>query len=260
MDSSSPIRRLAAAPNVAEAAETARQAVDRVRGHKVLRSQSSRVTAESQLRGARASAALGSLSEPGTDWPLEEVRRRTDLGDEDGSGHLRGALRISGELGTLAGTWKRSPIQALSRMHLLAAAGSVDPDRVGRPRDPRATALLTTLATELRDPECASVPAVVVAAAVHAELLVAEPFGWGDGLLARASARLILADRGLDPQSLAVVEAGHVELGVDAYLEAARGYASGTEQGRAAWLAHFAEAVVLGARESLAVCEAIMRG
>ncbi|NUP50498.1 MAG: oxidoreductase [Catenulispora sp.] len=260
MDSSSPIRRLAAAPDAAAAAETARQAVDRVRGHKVLRSQSSRVTAESQLRGARASAALGSLSEPGTDWPLEEVRRRTDLGDEDGSGHLRGALRISGELGTLAATWKRSPIQALSRMHLLAAAGSVDPDRIGRPRDAAATALLTTLANDLRDPASASVPAVVVAAAIHAELLVAEPFGWGDGLLARASSRLILADRGLDPQSLAVVEAGHVDLGVEAYLEAARGYASGTEEGRAAWLAHYAEAVALGARESLAVCEAIMRG
>ena len=260
MDTSSPIRRLAAAPNAAEAAETAREAVDRVRRHKVLRSQSARVTAESQLRGARASAALGSLSETGTDWPLEEVRRRTDLGDEDGSGHLRGALRISGELGTLAPVWKRSPIQALSRMHLLAAAGHVDPDRVGRPRGPEAAAVLNALANDLRDPAGAEVPAVVVAAVVHAELLVNEPFGWGDGLLARAASRLILADRGLDPQSLAVVEAGHVDLGVEAYLEAARGYATGTDEGLTAWLAHYAEAVALGARESLAVCEAIMRG
>ncbi|MEY9892381.1 hypothetical protein ABIA35_000437 [Catenulispora sp. MAP12-49] len=260
MDTRSPIRRLAAAPNAAEAAETAREAVDRVRKHKVLRSQSARVTAESQLRGARASAALGSLSEAGTDWPLEEVRRRTDLGDEDGSGLLRGALRISGELGTLAPVWKRSPIQALSRMHLLAAAGHLEQDRVGRPRDPEAAAVLTALADDLRDPAAADVPAVVVAAAVHAELLVNEPFGWGDGLLARAASRLILAERGLDPQSLAVVEAGHVDLGVEAYLDAARGYATGTEEGLAAWLAQYAEAVALGARESLAVCEAIMRG
>lgn len=260
MDTSSPIQRLAAAANAAEAADTAREAVDRVRRHKVLRSQSARVTAESQLRGARASAALGSLSETGTDWPLEEVRRRTDLGEEDGSGRLRGALRISGELGTLAPVWKRSPIQALSRMHLLAAAGHVDPDRVGRPSGAEAAATLSTLANELRDPAAAEVPAVVVAAAVHAELLVGEPFGWGDGLLARAASRLVLADRGLDPQSLAVVEAGHVDLGVDAYLDAARGYATGTDEGLAAWLAHYAEAVALGARESLAVCEAIMRG
>jgi hypothetical protein len=260
MDTSSPIQRLAAAPTAARAAETAREAVDRVRRHKVLRSQSARVTAESQLRGARASAALGSLSETGTDWPLEEVRRRTDLGDEDGSGQLRGALRISGELGQLAPVWKRSPIQALSRMHLLAAAGHVDPDSVGRPRGAEAAATLTMLANELRDPAAAEIPAVVVAAAVHAELLVREPFGWGDGLLARAASRLILADRGLDPQSLAVVEAGHVDLGVQAYLDAVRGYATGTEEGLAAWLEHYATAVEYGARESLAVCEAIMRG
>jgi hypothetical protein len=260
MESTSPIGRLAAVPDAAAAVEEARKAVDRLRGHKVLRSQSARVTAESALRGARASAALGSLSEKGTDWPLEEVRRRTDLGDEDGSGYLRGALRVSGELGALAGVWKRSPIQALSRMHLLAAAGSVEPEHVGRPKSPEAARSLTALAAELRPEVSGTVPALVVAAAVHCELLTAEPFGWGDGIVARAAGRLVLAERGLDPQSLAVVEAGHVDLGVEVYLEAARGYASGTEEGLSAWLAHCSEAFVLGARESLAVCEAIMRG
>lgn len=262
MDTTSPFQRLAAAPGADDAAENARQAVDRLRGHKVLRSQSARVTAESRLRGARASAALGSLRESGTDWPLEEVRRRTDLGDEDGSGQLRGALRVSGELGALAPVWKRSPIQALSRMHLLAAAGSVEPDLIGRPRGAEAAGQLAALAAGLRaDAEGGgAVPALVAAAAAHGELLTVAPFGWGDGIIARAAARLILAERGLDPQSLAIIEAGHVELGVEAYLEAARGYASGTREGLAAWLAHYSEAFVLGTRESLAVCEAIMRG
>lgn len=263
MESPSPIERLWTATEsrgAAEAVENARQAVDRLRGHKVLRSQSARVTAESALRGARASAALGSLTEKGTDWPLEEVRRRTDLGDEDGSGQLRGALRISGELGSLAGVWKRSPIQALSRMHLLAAAGSVEPDRIGRPRDAEAAGRLTALAAALRPEVSGGVPALVVAAAVHGELLAVSAFGWGDGLIARAASRLVLAERGLDPQSLAVAEAGHVDLGVDTYLDAARGYAAGDADGLAAWLAHCSEAFVLGARESLAVCEAIMRG
>jgi hypothetical protein len=261
MDTTSPIQRLAEAPTATEAVENARQAVDRLRGHKVLRSQSARVTAESALRGARASAALGSLQEKGTDWPLEEVRRRTDLGDEDGSGYLRGALRISGELGSLAPVWKRSPIQALSRMHLLGAAGSVEPDLIGRPRTPEAATALTSLAAELRpDSPHAAVPALVVAAAVHGELLRLEAFGWGDGLIARAASRLVLAERGLDPQSLAVVEAGHVEVGVDVYLDAARGYAEGTPEGLATWLALYSEAFVLGTRESLAVCEALMRG
>lgn len=258
-----PVQRLWAATEghgAEEAVEDARKAVDRLRGHKVLRSQSARVTAESALRGARASAALGSLTETGTDWPLEEVRRRTDLGEEDGSGHLRGALRVSGELGSLAGVWKRSPIQALSRMHLLAAAGSVESDLIGRPRTPEAATALTALAASLRPEESGTIPALVVAAAVHGELLAVSAFGWGDGLIARAAARLVLADRGLDPQSLAVVEAGHVDLGVENYLAAARGYASGTPEGLAAWLTHYSEAFVLGTRESLAVCEAIMRG
>ena len=57
-----------------------------------------------------------------------------------------------------------------------------------------------------------------------------------------------------------MVEAGHVDLGVETYLDAARGYAAGTDEGLAAWLAQYAEAVEFGARESLAVCEAIMRG
>ena len=259
MDSRSPIQRLAAAPNAAEAAETARQAVDRVRGHKVLRSQSARVTAESQLRGARASAALGSLSEPGTDWPLEEVRRRTDLGDEDGSGHLRGALRISGELGALVPGLEAFPDPgpvAHAPARRRRAPGS-RPDRAAprsgsrghadhpgeRAARPGPPTCRPWWSRRRCTPNCC-----------------AEPFGWGDGLLACAASRLILADRGLDPQSLAVVEAGHVDLGVEAYLEAARGYATGTEEGLAAWLEHYAEAVVLGARESLAVCEAIMRG
>src|SRR5258708_16323643 len=238
METRSPARRRAGAVGAAEAVENARQAIDRLRGNKVLRSQSARVTAESALRGARASAALGSLSEPGTDWPLEEVRRRTDLGSEDGSGHLRGALRISGELGALAPVWKRSPIQALSRMHLLAAAGSVEPDLIGRPRTPQTADALTALAADLR-PESpnATIPALVVAAMVHGELLRLEPFGWGHGLIARAASRLVLAERGLDPQSLALVEAGHIDVGADPYPDSARGYAAGTDQELAARLA-----------------------
>ena len=88
-----PLAAVARLPGVDEAVDRARTAVDRLRGHKVLRSRSSQVTAESALRGARASAALA-----GADWPLEELRRRTDLGDEKGAPLVRGALRISGEL------------------------------------------------------------------------------------------------------------------------------------------------------------------
>ena len=43
-------------------------------------------------------------------------------------------------------------------------------------------------------------------------------------------------------------------------LDALRGYAEGGADGIGAWVRHCAQAVVLGAREGVAVCEAIQRG
>jgi Fic family protein len=266
-----PLAAVAALPGVPDAVESARTAVDRLRGHKVLRSRSSQVTAESALRGARASAALA-----GADWPLEELRRRTDLGDEQGAALVRGALRISGELSELLPILRQAPAQVLTRMHLLAAAGAADAARIGRPRldgeavtaepamppEPvdaqQASARLNALVGVLAAPSKA--PALVVASIAHAELLATAPFGWGDGLIARAVFRLLLVDRGLDPNSLAIPEVGFLEQGVDAYRDALASYAEGTADGIAAWIAYCAQALVLGAQESTAVCEALTRG
>ena len=266
-----PLAALSSLPGVPEAVDEARTAVDRLRGHRVLRSRSAEVTAESALRGARASAAIA-----GADWPLEELRRRTDFGDEPGAGLVRGALRVSGELSPLLAILRQAPAQALTRMHMLAAAGEVDPARIGRPRvagesvviEPggpttpadadEAASRLTALAGLLAAPSKA--PALVVAAVAQGELLSATPFGWGDGLLARVVFRLVLVERGLDPQSLAVPEAGFVELGVEARKTALDAYASGTADGLAAWIAHCGEAMVSGCQEALAICEALMRG
>ncbi|HWG23763.1 hypothetical protein [Actinospica sp.] len=266
-----PLAAVAELPGVAEAVDRARTAVDRLRGHKVLRSRSAQVTAESALRGARASAALA-----GADWPLEELRRRTDLGDEEGAAVVRGALRISGELSELLPILRQAPAQALTRMHLLAAAGSFDSARIGRPRLPgepvepepampasavdaeQAAARLNALTGVLAAPSKA--PALVVAAIAHAELLATAPFGWGDGLVARAVFRLLLVDRGLDPNSLAAPEVGFVELGIDAYRAALASYSEGTAAGIGTWIAHCGVALEAGAQDSLAVCEALVRG
>ena len=266
-----PLAAVAQLPGVDEAVAAARSAVDRLRGHKVLRSRSGQVTAESALRGARASAALA-----GADWPLEELRRRTDLGDEEGAALVRGALRVSGELSELLPILRQAPAQALTRMHLLAAAGATDPARIGRPRLPgepvtaepampgspvdarQAAARLSAITGVLAAPSKA--PALVVAAIAHAELLATAPFGWGDGLVARAVFRLLLVDRGLDPNSLAAPEVGFVDRGPDAYRAALASYAEGTADGIAAWITYCGEALVLGAQDSLAVCEALVRG
>jgi hypothetical protein len=68
-----------------------------------------------------------------------------------------------------------------------------------------------------------------------------------------------LVDRGLDPKAVSAPEVGHAELHAE-YADALRGYVSGGPAGVGAWVVHCAKAVELGAREGLAVCEAIRRG
>ena len=102
---------------------------------------------------------------------------------------------------------------------------------------------------------------MVVAAVVHAELATAGAFTAGAGVVARAAARLTLVTRGLDPTAVSVPEVGHVELGRRG-LPRRRWPATRTRhrRGLAGWVVHCAEAAVLGAREGVAVCEAIQRG
>jgi Fic family protein len=254
-----PFAHVAGLPEVPEAISSARESVDRLLSHRILRRSSAEVSAESALRGARASAAL-----EGVPMPLDAVR----AGVSDP--FVQGALRVSAELGPLAATWRTAPRQALARLHTLAAADAGvalgrprssalvrDPLSLGAPPSPgevisRLDGLSSLLTAR------SSAPAIVVAAVVHGELLALRPFGWGDGLVARAAVRLTLISRGLDPKSLAAPEVGHVELG-SAYPEAIAAYVSGSAAGVAHWVRHCAEAINLGARETLAVCESFTR-
>ncbi|MGY1710092.1 oxidoreductase [Geodermatophilus sp. SYSU D00758] len=242
-----PLAPLLELPGVRGAADEARAAVDRLLGHRVLRRESSRVSAESALRGARASAAL-----EGVDVPLAELR----AGEVDDP-VVQGALRTSGALGGLVETWSRAPGQVLARLHVLAAADLVDRERLGRPADPAGPRLaglfgLLTGGT--------AVPAVVQAAVVHGELAALAPFGSADGIVARAASRLTVIARGLDPKAVSVPEVGFAELGRDAYRDALAGYASGRPEGVAAWLVRCCRATAHGAQEGLAVCESLLRG
>lgn len=243
-------------PGVAAAVEQARRAVDDLRGHRVLRRSAQRVASESALRGARASAAL-----EGADVPLDVVRRTVSAGGRlpaVGEGVVQGALRVAAELGPLQSTWRRAPLQAVARLHTLAASDLVaDPDELGRPA-PAAAARLGALGEVLTAPSAA--PALVVAAVVHGELATMGAFDRGAGVVARAASRLTVVGRGLDPGSVSAPEVGFVELGRDAYLDVLGAYAGGGPDGIAAWVRHCAEAVVLGAREGVAICEAIQRG
>ncbi|WP_244501139.1 oxidoreductase [Streptomyces sp. TP-A0874] len=269
-----PLAVLGTLPGVAESVESVRKAVDRIYGHRVMRRRSAEVTAEAALRGARASAALA-----GADWELEEVRRRSDYGAGEEPRTVGAALRLTAEAGQLLGVWRQSPLRVLARLHLVAAGeagdGASAGDTVGRPRLAGETVVEPLV--ELPLPEADEVagrldgltslllagtaaPALVVAAVVHGELLVLRPFGTCNGLVARAAERIVLVGSGLDPKSICPAEVGHAELGRQAYTEALDGYAAGTPEGMAAWIAHCGRAVELGVRETTAVCEALQRG
>jgi hypothetical protein len=235
-------------PGVADGVTAARSAVDALLIHRVLRRRSADVSAESSLRGAWASATLA-----GADVSLESVRSGRAADDPT----MQGALRAQAAIATLADTWTLAPRQALARLHALAAADLVDdPDRLGRPSSDPVPQRLDTLATVLT---ATAAPAVLVAAIVHGEILSLDAFPPVSGIVARAAVRLTLVERGLDPRSLVLVEAGHRELGT-AYESTLAAYRAGTPAGIAEWLRHCCAAVVAGARESTAICEAILRG
>ncbi len=240
-----PLAPLLDLPGVAEGVDSARSAVDALLTNRVLRRRSADVSAESALRGAWASAWLA-----GTQVPLDDLRSGAALDRPV----VQGALRVQSAIGTLADTWTRAPRQALARLHALAGADLADAALLGRPSG--GAERLDTLVDVLG---ATSAPAVVVAAVVHGELLSLDAFAPVSGLVAMAAVRLTLVERGLDPKSLVVVEAGHRELRAE-YDAALDAYRDETPAGLARWLGHCADAVVAGAREAMAICEAIARG
>lgn len=211
-----------------------------------MRRRSAEVTVEAGLRSARATAAL-----EGVNVTLGELRGWSPGTGGADSAVVAGALRLSAELGTVRAALERAPLQAFARLHVLAAADAVQGDALGRPLTgaDRLAGLAHVLAAKT------AAPALVVSAVVHGELLAVAPFGWGNGLVARAAGRLVLVSRGLDVKAVTAPEVGHAD-DPAAYRAAAAAYAAGDV---AAWVVHCARAVELGAAETLAICAAIER-
>ncbi|WP_426242864.1 oxidoreductase [Nocardioides sp. LHG3406-4] len=213
-----------------------RDGIDALLRDRGLRRTSPEMTAESLLRGAHASAVL-----EGSTSSLEEVRGGT------GDGVAADSVRLSSELLGLAPSLARSPLQALARIHALAARGSVPDEALGRPRDPASADRLRALSQLLLAPTGA--PALLVAAIVHADIASAAPFASHNGLVARAAERLVLVARGVDEKSLVVPEAGHLALRAE-YESNLIGYRDGGQRGVHAWVLYAAEAYAAGADAS----------
>lgn len=242
-----PLAGLLQLDGVAEAADEARRAVDRLLVHRVLRRQIPAVAAESTIRGARAAAALS-----GVDIPLAELRS-----SEAGDPVARGAVRAYAALGPMVTTWTRAPGQVLARLHALAAADLVPPDELGRPlARPEGGRRLSELGRLVS--EATGTPAVVLAGVVHGELAGLAAFGSADRVVALAAARLTMRSRGLDTNAVSVPEVGVLESATD-YPALLAGFVGGTPDGLGAWLRWWAQAVALGATEGLAICEALAR-
>lgn len=231
-----PLAHLVALEGVGSAYAAARDGIDVMLRDRGLRRTSPETTAESLLRGAHASAVL-----EGSTSSLAQVR--AGEGDEIAAD----AVRLSTELLGLAPGLRTAPLQVFARLHAVAATGSLPDERLGRPRDAESAARLRGIAEILLTSR--EVPALVVAAVVHAELAASAPFGSHNGLVARAAERLVLVARGLDEKSLVVPEAGHLSVRRE-YESNLRGYRDGGAAGVHSWLLYAAEAFTAGAEAS----------
>lgn len=270
-------------PGVRAAADEARAAVDEVHRHRANRRGWPATAAEASMRAARASAVLDGGDGRLTDGTVSDPV-------------LAGAVRVADAYGTLLATWQRAPLQALARLHVLAAADLTSDDgALGRPRESvvvsarlRQLAVLVTgsapgaggssrsggsatgsaagLAgvaglgsahgSAAGSAGSAAVPGVVLAAVVHGEVLALAPFGTADGVVARAASRLTAMATGLDAKGLAVPEVGHLRGGGAQYRTLAAAFATGSPDGVRDWLLHCCQAWLTGAREATAIADA----
>jgi len=243
--SGDPLAPLAALSGVGEAVDATRAAMDGLLREPALRRRRGEVRASARLHAAWASASLA-----GSDVPLDQFQPPFA---DDTSGHLAtAALNVSSEVGALADTWRNAPLQAIARLHSVAATGTAAGETLGRPR--AGAGVSERLATLTEVVSQTTVAGVIVSAVVHAELMVVQPFGSFDDIVARAAARVVLVQTGVDPDAIAVPEMGLIGLGGDAYRQALRGYETGRPAELGHWVTFHAAAVQRGAMFARSLC------
>ncbi|TXJ03948.1 MAG: oxidoreductase [Aeromicrobium sp.] len=212
-----------------------RDSIDAVLRDRGLRKSTPEHTARSLLLGAWASATL-----EGSSFDVDE------LAEGGGDETAKAAVRLSTQLLGLLPMWRTSPVQAMARIHALAAAGSVADEDLGRPVNPDGVKRLQALGDMMK--EKSEAPALVVAALAHAEIIAAGAFISHNAVVARAVERLLFVDRGIDPASVTVPEVGHVmdAQGYFAALKAYESQATGVHQ----WLLWCADSYARAAEAS----------
>ncbi|WP_132992403.1 oxidoreductase [Gordonia zhaorongruii] len=245
--SSDPLAPLLELPGVRDASESARDALSAVHRHRANLRGWDKTSREASWRAGRSSATI--------DGGSVELQRDAQFDDPITEGAIRvaQALDIDG-IDQFASVFRRAPGQALARLHMLAAAGLVDGDLLGRPRDEPHIAHRLDLLGQLITGGT-SVPAPVLAAIVHGELLSVAPFHEGNGVVARGASRLVSAATGLDPHLLGVPEVTWLRR-LGEYRERSAAFATGDPGAVAAWIVLCCEAMEAGAAEAKSIADA----
>ncbi|MFW0786574.1 oxidoreductase [Gordonia sp. CPCC 206044] len=247
-----PLAPLLDLPGVADAADRARDALSAVHRHPANLRGWDKTATEASWRAGRSSAAI--------DGGSVELRRDGDYDDPILAGAMRVAQALDGDsLEQLTGVFRRAPAQAFARLHMLAAADLVtDPDTLGRPSARPGVAGRLDLLGQLIT-GATSVPAPVLAAVVHGELLALEAFGSANGVVARAASRLVCAASGLDPHNLGVPEVTWLRR-VDDYRALSTQFGTGAADGVRDWILLCCEALEAGAAEARSIADAARAG
>jgi len=234
--SNDPFIAAASLEGIPSAYAATRDGLDSLLRDRGLRQTTPEATAESLLLGASATAAI-----EGSNYDVEALKAG------EGDATARGAVLLSTELLGLVPVWNHSPLQAIARIHALAAAGNAATEDLGRPANSSGAERLNLLGRLLGQPTAA--PGLVVAALVHAEIAAAGAFVSHNGVVARAAERLVLVARGVDPASVTVPEAGHAAE-VEGYRAALAAYEKGDSSGIHQWLMYASQSFSRGAEAS----------
>lgn len=202
------------------------------------------------ITGLRNEAGAASAALDGADAPL----------DDSPMGRMISAHQAAvSECSKLVDVVTTAPAQALAQLHLVASAWrDIDENLRGRPRssadfdDPLHLGVRTTAeeariflfdATRLFT-HSSDIPALVLAARIHALLAIHAPFATDSTVVARAAGRLMMMSRGVDPDGLIPLESGLLKIGRPAYVKTLREFAQGND---AHWIVLHAQAAGEGA-------------
>ena len=256
-----PIANLASIPELAAAFTSARATLDPLLLDRRLRKHGADLAAIALRMNAHASATLEGAEVPFEEFGMAQnspVARVAD-GVLEAYGTLRGHVgqpvrQVWAALASVAG--REYLDEAARGRPRKASEPLLDPLHLGLDIEPEDVAVrLAMLAELLHHPTAA--PALAVAAIAQAELASLQPFGAGNGVVARGFSHIVLAARGADPDFFAMTDVGLQSLGRSAYVRALQAYNSGEQEGIVGWCLHYAAAFERGATLSRDTLDAL---